>query len=82
MKKNCFSNEAHFWLNGYVNKQNYWFWSTENLNISISKSGGGRNFERRNLERLTFRNFKIVNIEIPKDEVFDSFIIEFILSLF
>jgi len=20
-----FCNEAHFWLNGYVNKQNYWF---------------------------------------------------------
>ena len=30
--------EAHFWLNGYVNKENYRFWGTENPNISISKS--------------------------------------------
>ena len=30
--------EANFWLNGYVNKQNYRFWDTENPNISISKS--------------------------------------------
>ena len=32
-----FSDEAHFWLNGYGNKQNYRFWSTDNPNISISK---------------------------------------------
>ena len=34
------SDEAHFWLNGYVNKENYRFWGTENRNtgISISKS--------------------------------------------
>ena len=30
-----FSDEAHFWLNWYVNKRNYRFWSTENPNISI-----------------------------------------------
>ena len=36
--KIVFSDEAHFWLNGYVNKQNYRFWGTENPNISISKS--------------------------------------------
>ena len=35
--KIVFSDEAHFWLNGYVNKQNYRFWDTENPNISISK---------------------------------------------
>ena len=40
--------------------------------------GGGQNFERRNVERLTFRNFKIANIKIAKDEIFDSFIIKFI----
>ena len=33
-----FSNYAHFWLNGYVKKQNYRFWGTENPNISTSKS--------------------------------------------
>ena len=35
--KIVFSDEAHFWLNRYVNKQNYRFWGTENPNISISK---------------------------------------------
>ena len=36
--KIVFSDEVYFWLNGYVNKQNYRFWDTENRNISISKS--------------------------------------------
>ena len=36
--KIVFSGEAHFWLNEYVNKQNYRFWGTENPNFSISKS--------------------------------------------
>ena len=38
--------------------------------------------ERRNVERLIFRNFKITNIKITKDELFDSFIFEFIFLLF
>ena len=38
----------------------------------------GQNFEQRNLERTIFRNFKIANIKITKDELFDSFIMEFI----
>ena len=42
----------------------------------------GENFERRNVERLKFRNFKVANIKITKDELFDSFIIEFIFSFF
>ena len=33
-----FSNEAHFYLNGYVNKQNYCFWSSENSNVAVSRS--------------------------------------------
>ena len=45
-------------------------------------SGGGQNVERRNVERLKFRNFKVANIKITKDALFDSFIIEFILSFF
>ena len=44
--------------------------------------GGGQNFERRNVERLTFRNFKIANIKITKDEIFSSFIIKLIFSFF
>ena len=43
----------------------------------IVEWGGGQHFERRNLERLIFRNFKIANIKITKDELFDGFIIEF-----
>ena len=39
--------------------------------------GGGQNFER-----LKFRNFKVANIKITKDELFDSFIIELIFSFF
>ena len=44
--------------------------------------GGGQNFERLNVERLKFRNFKIANIKLTEDELFDSFIIEFIFSFF
>ena len=36
-------------------------------------TGGGEN-----LERPIFRNFKITNINIMKDEIFDGFIFEFI----
>ena len=34
--------------------------------------GGGQNSERRNLERTIFRIFKIANIKITKDELFDN----------
>ena len=44
--------------------------------------GGGQNLEWQNVERPIFRNFKITNIKITKDELFDSFIFEFIFSLF
>ena len=44
--------------------------------------GGGQNLERRNVERPIFQNFKIKNIKITKDQLFDSFIFEFIFSLF
>ena len=36
--------------------------------------GGGQNLERRNLERPIFRNFKIANIKITKNELFANFI--------
>lgn len=32
-KKIWWSDECHFWLSGYVNKQNYRFWATENPRI-------------------------------------------------
>ena len=38
--------------------------------------GGGQNLERRNVERLVFRNFKIANIKIKKGELFDNLILE------
>ena len=44
--------------------------------------GGGQNLGRWNVERSIFRNFKIANIKIMKDELFDSFIIEFFVFNF
>ena len=35
--------------------------------------GWSQNLERRNIKRPIFRNFKIANIKIVKDELFDSF---------
>ena len=46
---------------------------------TVKKSGGSENFERWNVEQ---RNFKIAKIKITEDELFDSFIIEFIFSFF
>ena len=40
---------------------------------SLFRRGGDQNLERRNVERPIFRNFKITNIKITKDELFDSF---------
>ena len=40
--------------------------------------GGGQNSERRNVERPIFRNYKIANIDMTKDELNDNFIFEFI----
>ncbi|GFV31397.1 uncharacterized protein TNCV_4663971 [Trichonephila clavipes] len=34
-KRILFSDEAHFWLNGYVNKQNYHFWSEANPQVYV-----------------------------------------------
>ena len=41
-----------------------------------------QHLERRNVERPIFRNFKIANIKITKDELFDNFIFEFNFSFF
>ena len=45
-------------------------------------SSGGQNLERRNVQRLIFRNFKIANIKIAKRELFDNFIFDFNFSYF
>ncbi|GFV88869.1 uncharacterized protein TNCV_4609141 [Trichonephila clavipes] len=34
-KRNLFSDEAHFWLNGYVNKQNFRIWSEANPQVYV-----------------------------------------------
>ena len=44
-------------------------------------SDGGQNLERRNVERSIFRNFKIANTKMRKDEFFDSLIIELIFFI-
>ena len=49
--------------------------------FSMCSMGGGKNLERRNLERSIFRNFEILNINITKDVLFDSFIIEYIFFI-
>ena len=46
------------------------------------KMGGGQNLDRQNVEWPIFRNFKIANTKMMKDELFDSFIIEFIFFSF
>ncbi|GFY20090.1 uncharacterized protein TNCV_2147831 [Trichonephila clavipes] len=37
-KRILFSNEAHFWLNGYVNKQNCRIWSEANPQVYVETS--------------------------------------------
>ena len=45
-------------------------------------SGGVQNLEWSNVERPIFRNFKITNIKITKDQLFDYFIYEFFYFFF
>ena len=44
--------------------------------------GGRQKLEQLNVERKIFRNFKIENIKITKDDFFDLLIFEFICSFF
>ena len=37
LKKMWFSDEAHFHLNGYVNKQNWRHWGTENPHLAVAR---------------------------------------------
>ena len=43
---------------------------------------GVQHLERSNVERPIFRNFKITNIKIAKDQLLDYFIYEFIFCYF
>ena len=52
------------------------------LIFKIEMTGGGQNMERRNVERPIFRKFKIANIKITKDELFDNLIFKFNVSFF
>ena len=45
-------------------------------------AGGVQNFESSNVELPIFRNFKITNIKIAKDQLFDYSIYEFIFFFF
>lgn len=36
-QKIIFSDEAHFWMNGFVNKQNSRYWSNENPHVTMKK---------------------------------------------
>ena len=60
-----------------------WQWKLRFLiNTSIFWRSGGQNLERRNVERPIFRNFKIANIKITENKLFDNFIFEFNFSFF
>ena len=50
--------------------------------LDINYMGEGQNLERRNVERRMFRNFKIANIKITKDELLNNFIFKFNSSFF
>ena len=63
---------------GYQNLAGYW----NVFGYLNDYGGGGRNLERRNVERSTCQNFKNANIKMTKDELFDSFIVEFIFFFF
>ena len=45
---------------------------------NIQNLGGEQNLELLSVERPIFQNYKITNIKIAKDELFDYFIYEFI----
>ena len=54
----------------------------EVIKWKFAEKGGGQNLERQNVEQPIFRNFKIANIKITKDELFDNFIFKFNISFF
>ena len=54
---------------------------SDNMLLENGSLDRGQNLERRNVERSIFRNF-IANIKMTKDELFDSFIVEFIFFFF
>ena len=76
MNDHNWSNNYLFTLSAFIGKSvNSW-----KVLQFFPLSGGGQNIERRNIERPIFRNFKIANIKITKDELFDNFIFKFNVS--
>ena len=70
----------HIWLFFNFFKIEKYFKSFESLlrKKTLKKRGGVQNLEWSDVERPIFRDFKITNIEIAKDELFNYFICEFI----
>ena len=60
----------------------FFFIVIKNTIFVIKTLGGDQNLERRNVERSIFRNFKIANIKVTKDELFDNFMIDFLFFIF
>ena len=60
--------------------RSFYIWSFRIL-IPTQTPGRCQNLKRRNVGP-TFRNFKIANIKITKDELFHGFIFEFIFFSF
>ena len=54
----------------------------KNNTSQLNTKGGVQSLERQNVERPIFCNLKIANINGRIDELFDSFIFEFIFSFF
>ena len=73
---------VYFWINEFKRQRKMKRPQDVQLKRPRQKWGGGQNLERRNVERPVFRNFKITNSGITKDEIFDRFIIEFIFFIF
>ena len=58
------------------NEKNVW------LSLTNFSWGGGQNLEQSNVEWAIFQNYKIANIKITKDELFDFFDFEFFKSFY
>ena len=58
------------------------FFLNESTNESDGMGSESKFLKRRNVEQPIFQNFKIANIKIMKDELFDNFIFKSNFSFF